>query len=98
MIAVLTYLAILRDDGLRPDGRGAGRIVPDPHPLHRHVAALSHRQRLVRRPAAADRGGAGGRTGNIYAGLWYPIVIAAMTFVIGLIFIPETKDVDIANV
>jgi MFS family permease len=37
-------------------------------------------------------------TGNIYAGLWYPIVIAAMTFVIGLIFIPETKDVDIANV
>jgi len=37
-------------------------------------------------------------TGNIYAGLWYPIVIAAMTFIIGLIFIPETKDVDIANV
>jgi MFS family permease len=37
-------------------------------------------------------------TGNIYAGLWYPIVIAAMTFVIGLIFIPETKDVDITNV
>jgi MFS family permease len=37
-------------------------------------------------------------TGNIYAGLWYPIVIAAMTFVIGWIFIPETKDVDIANV
>jgi Sugar (and other) transporter len=37
-------------------------------------------------------------TGNIYAGLWYPIIIAAMTFVIGLIFIPETKDVDITNV
>jgi len=37
-------------------------------------------------------------TGNIYAGLWYPIVIAAMTFVVGLIFIPETKDVDITNV
>ena len=34
-------------------------------------------------------------TGNIYAGLWYPITIAAMTFVIGLIFIPETKDRDI---
>jgi predicted MFS family arabinose efflux permease len=31
-------------------------------------------------------------TGNIFAGLWYPIVVAAMTFVIGLIFIPETKD------
>jgi MFS family permease len=34
-------------------------------------------------------------TGNIYAGLWYPIAIAAMTFIIGMIFIPETKDVDI---
>ncbi|MCF8469765.1 MAG: MFS transporter, partial [Parvibaculum sp.] len=31
-------------------------------------------------------------TGNIYSGLWYPVVIAAMTFVIGLIFVPETKD------
>ena len=31
-------------------------------------------------------------TGNLYSGLWYPIVIAAMTFVVGLIFVPETKD------
>ncbi len=31
-------------------------------------------------------------TGDIYSGLWYPIVVAAMTFVIGLIFVPETKD------
>ena len=36
-------------------------------------------------------------TGNIYAGLWYPIAIAAMTFIVGLIFIPETKDVDITK-
>ena len=36
-------------------------------------------------------------TGNIYAGLWYPIAVAAMTFIVGLIFIPETKDVDIAR-
>jgi MFS family permease len=34
-------------------------------------------------------------TGNIYDGLWYPIVIAAMTLVIGVLFVPETKDVDI---
>ena len=34
-------------------------------------------------------------TGNIFAGLWYPIVVALMTFVIGLIFLPETKDRDI---
>jgi len=34
-------------------------------------------------------------TGNIYSGLWYPIVIAAMSFIIGLVFLPETKDRDI---
>ncbi|WP_151447176.1 MFS transporter [Lacisediminimonas profundi] len=33
--------------------------------------------------------------GDIYYGLWYPIIIALMTFVIGLIFVPETKDMDI---
>ncbi|MDB5558227.1 MAG: transporter [Enterovirga sp.] len=34
-------------------------------------------------------------TGDIYYGLWYPIVFALMTFVIGLLFVPETKDRDI---
>ncbi|WP_307641601.1 MFS transporter [Variovorax paradoxus] len=34
-------------------------------------------------------------TGNMYNGLWYPIIIAAMTLVIGTLFIRETKDVDI---
>ncbi len=29
-------------------------------------------------------------TGNIYAGLWYPVLIAAMTLVVGLLFLPET--------
>ncbi len=35
------------------------------------------------------------QTGNMYNGLWYPIIIAAVTFVIGMLFLPETKDVDI---
>jgi MFS family permease len=34
-------------------------------------------------------------TGNIYQGLWYPIVVAVMTLIVGVIFLPETKDVDI---
>jgi hypothetical protein len=34
-------------------------------------------------------------TGNMYNGLWYPIIIAGITLVIGTIFIRETKDVDI---
>ncbi|WP_395704015.1 MFS transporter [Aquabacterium sp.] len=33
--------------------------------------------------------------GNMYYGLWYPITIAAVCFVIGLLFVRETKDVDI---
>ncbi len=33
--------------------------------------------------------------GDIYYGLWYPIVIAGMSFVIGMIFLRETKDNDI---
>ena len=36
-------------------------------------------------------------TGNIYYGLWYPIVIAVMAFVIGSLFLRETKDVDITQ-
>ena len=36
-------------------------------------------------------------TGNIYSGLWYPIAIAAISFVVALIFLPETKDRDIAT-
>jgi MFS family permease len=34
-------------------------------------------------------------SGNIYYGLWYPISVAAMTFVIGMIFIKETKNTNI---
>ena len=34
-------------------------------------------------------------TGDIFYGLWYPVIVAAGTFVIGMIFIKETKDVDI---
>ncbi len=35
------------------------------------------------------------QTGNMYNGLWYPIIVAAMTFVVGMLFVKETKDVDI---
>ncbi|NEU96354.1 MFS transporter [Bradyrhizobium uaiense] len=36
-------------------------------------------------------------TGDIYSGLWYPVVFAAITVVVGALFIPETKDVDITK-
>jgi MFS family permease len=34
-------------------------------------------------------------TGDIYYGLWYPIVISVMTAIIGTLFMPETKERDI---
>ncbi len=34
-------------------------------------------------------------SGDIYQGLWYPIVVAAITVVIGGLFLRETKDVKI---
>jgi len=36
-------------------------------------------------------------TGSIYSGLWYPIVVAVITLVIGVLFVHETKDVDIMS-
>jgi hypothetical protein len=34
-------------------------------------------------------------TGNIYNGLWYPVIIALLTLVIGLLLLPETHKRDI---
>ena len=36
-------------------------------------------------------------TGNIYSGLWYPVIVAALTLVIGMLFVRETKDVDLTT-
>jgi nitrate/nitrite transporter NarK len=35
-------------------------------------------------------------TGNIYNGLWYPIAVAVLTLIVGLLFLPETykRDID----
>jgi len=35
--------------------------------------------------------------GNIYYGLWYPVIVALMTVVIGFLFLKETKDRDITT-
>ncbi len=37
-------------------------------------------------------------TGNMYSGLWYPIVIALATCAIGIVFVDETKGVDLESV
>jgi MFS family permease len=37
------------------------------------------------------------KTGNIYSGLWYPVIIAVITLVIGTLFVRETKNVNIES-
>lgn len=37
------------------------------------------------------------QTGDIYGGLWYPMVFGALTIVVGSLFVPETKDVEIGG-
>jgi MFS family permease len=36
-------------------------------------------------------------TGNVYAGLWYPVIVAGMSFVVALFFLPETRGRSIDN-
>jgi hypothetical protein len=36
-------------------------------------------------------------TGDIYAGLWYPIGVAVLTLIVGLVFLKDTKGVDITT-
>jgi MFS family permease len=36
-------------------------------------------------------------TGNIYAGLWYPTIVAAVGFVVALLFLPETNSREIGK-
>tara|TARA_R110000824_G_scaffold118960_10_gene271784 strand:- start:37880 stop:39517 length:1638 start_codon:yes stop_codon:yes gene_type:complete len=36
-------------------------------------------------------------TGSMYDGLWYPIIIATVCFVVGIAFLPETKDRNILD-
>ena len=37
------------------------------------------------------------KQGNIYAGLWYPIIVSIMTFVVGALFVREPKHVKIRD-
>ncbi|MEO6079677.1 MAG: MFS transporter [Steroidobacteraceae bacterium] len=37
------------------------------------------------------------QTGNIYSGLWYPVIVASATFVIGLVLVRETRGVPLRD-
>jgi len=46
----------------------------------------------MRRHAAPPATAMVAKAGNIYQGLWYPIVVSLMTVVVGLFFLRETKE------
>jgi MFS family permease len=98
LIAVLTYLAILVTMVYGPIAAALVELFP-----------TRIRYSSMSLPYHIGNGWFGGllppiavalvaATGNIYAGLWYPIGVAAMTFIVGLIFVPETKNVDITTI
>ncbi len=37
------------------------------------------------------------QTGNIYSGLWYPVIVASITLVIGLFLVRETRGVPLRD-
>jgi hypothetical protein len=36
-------------------------------------------------------------TGNIYYGLWYPVVVASITCVVGLLFVKEMRGANVED-
>ena len=38
------------------------------------------------------------QTGDMYSGLWYPVIVAGVTAVVGMLWLKETKDVDLDTV
>ena len=99
LILVLTYLAVLVTMVYGPIAAALVELFPTrirysgvSLPYHigngwfGGLAAADRRSLRWRRPATS------------MPGLWYPIIIAAMTFVIGLVFLPETKDRDIRDI
>ena len=100
-LAGLTLVAVYAVPLLHPGGLGSGTA---PHPgaslLERILPGVSPRWTMVRLAAlisAATVFAIVATTGNIYSGLWYPIIVAAASLVIGFLFLPETKDVDVTK-
>ena len=72
--------ALFQDDSIRP-GAGAHTEIP----AYKKVLLIYRHYSLLATAIVA-------KAGNIYSGLWYPIIVAVMTFIIGSLFVRETKD------
>ena len=70
-------------------------LSPASNSLHVHVAAVPYRQWLVRGMLPLLATAIVAWSGNIYYGLWYPIVVALLTVVIGVPLVHETRHVKI---
>ena len=81
---------------LRPAGGLPGGAVPHPRALHGAEPALPHRHRLGRR-LPARHGLRHGRqlSGDIYFGLWYPVIGGAVAVLVAALLLPETRGRDL---
>jgi hypothetical protein len=84
---------LIYDDGVRPNCAFLVELFPTR--MATSIAAVSHRQRVVRRHAAAAATALVAANGDIYYGLWYLIVVALITAVVGFLFLYETKNADL---
>ena len=85
LVGILTILVIYVTMVYGPIAAALVELFPTRIRYTSHVAALPYRQWLVRRAAAGDDFAMIAQTGDIYYGLWYPIVIALATVVIGAV-------------
>ena len=83
---------------LRPHGLAAGRDVPDARALYGDEPALQYRHRLVGGIQPALSFAIVAATGNIYAGLWYPVGVGITAIVVALLFLKETKGRDLSAI
>ena len=90
LIIILLAVRRRRDRALRPAGGGAGRDVPDPHPLHGHVIPLPCRHRLGRRLPAGHQLRDRRDHRQHLRGLWYSVVFTGISVVVSLLFLKET--------
>ena len=95
VVAILTYLVILVTMVVRPIAAMLVEMFPT-RIRYTSMSCLPHRQRLVWRFAAHHGVCHRGADRQHVHGLWKnPIISRGMTFVVGMLFVRETKDVDI---
>lgn len=97
-LALEAMVAAILPNPVKPPGlwsdRGVfGGGIPRQDQIHVAVSALPYRQRSVWRLVAADRALCYLADREHYAGLYYPIIVTGITFIVGSLLLKETRSV-----